>query len=129
MAEQELNAAQIGARINQMGSEGVPQHMRAERLPDTQLLAQLLTDNTRWCSLQLLSCAPAGKEPVLGLAPSPVVAQNLQQLRRQHHLARELALANVDDHPLAVDVGDLTIERLLTAETCTVVQGQQRLDA
>jgi len=45
-----------------------------------------------------------------------------------HHLARELALtfANVDDHPLAVDVGDLEIERLLTAEARAVVQSQQR---
>ena len=52
----------------------------------------------------------------------------LQQLRRQHHLARELALAlaDVDDHPLAVDVGDLQIERFLTAKPGAVVQGQQR---
>jgi hypothetical protein len=34
MAEQQLDAAQIGAGIEQMGSEGVAQHMRAQRLGD-----------------------------------------------------------------------------------------------
>jgi len=37
-----------------------------------------------------------------------------------------LALANVDDHPLAVDVGYPKIEHLLTAEARTIVQSQQR---
>ena len=34
MAEQQLNAAQIGACIEQMCREGVSQHMRAQRLGD-----------------------------------------------------------------------------------------------
>src|ERR1039457_4797952 len=42
MAEQQLNAAQIGSRIKQMCREGMSQHMRAQRLGDAQLLAQLL---------------------------------------------------------------------------------------
>ena len=74
-----------------------------------------------------LSSSLAGKEPVLGLAPAPVHTQDLQQLRRQHHLARELALAfaDMDHHPLAVDVGDLQIQRFLTAQAGAVVKGQQ----
>src|ERR1700749_3671740 len=37
-----------------------------------------------------------------------------------------LAFADVDYHPLAVDIGHLQIQRFLTAETRAVVQGQQR---
>ena len=37
-----------------------------------------------------------------------------------------LALADVDDHPLAVDIGDLQVQRFLTAKPGAVVQGQQR---
>ena len=90
--------------------------------------AWLLADNTNRVRLQLLSSALTRKEPVLGLPSAPVRAQDLQQLPRQHRLARELALAlaDMDDHPLAVDVGDLKIERLLTTQACAVVQGQQR---
>src|SRR5450756_2719836 len=97
--------------------------MRAKGLLDPQLRAQLLADNTNRVRLQLLASVPAGKEPVLGLASAPVRAQDLQQLRRQHHLTRELALAlaNMDDHPLAVDVGDLKIERFLTAQALSLI--------
>jgi len=39
MAEQQLDAAQIGASIEKMCREGMSQHMRAERLGDAELLA------------------------------------------------------------------------------------------
>ena len=67
MAKQELDAAQIGAGIEKMGSEGVPQHMRAEGLRDAQLLAQLLADNTHCVGLQWLSRRLPGKSQSLGL--------------------------------------------------------------
>ena len=35
-------------------------------------------------------------------------------------------MLDVDDHPLAVNIGDLQIQRFLTAKPCIVVQGQQR---
>jgi hypothetical protein len=128
MAEQQLDAAQIGTGIQEMRCERVAQHVRAQRPPDTQLLAQLLADDTNGVRLQRLSRSLPLKEPVLGLAPAPVHAQDLQQLRRQHDLARKLplAFADMNDHPLAVDVGHLQIQRLLTAETRAVVQGEQR---
>jgi hypothetical protein len=99
----------------------------SELIPDAHLFAQPLPDNTNCIRLQLLSSVLTGKQPVLGLPSSPVDTQDLQQLQRQHDLARELALAlaDVDDHPLAVDVGDLQIQRFLTAQACAVVYGQQ----
>ena len=69
VAEQELDAAQIGARVQQVAGERVAQHMRAKGLLDPQLLAQLLADNSNRVRLQLLSGSLAGEEPVLGLRP------------------------------------------------------------
>ena len=71
--------------------------------------------------------SPSGKEPVLGLAPTPVDTQQLQQLGREHDLAREVSLAgaDVDDHALAVDVGDFQIQGFLAAQSGAVESGQQ----
>src|ERR1700684_753349 len=106
-----------------MGSEGVTQHMRAEWFRDAELLAQLRTGDADPACHHGLVRPSSGEEPVLGLAPPPIDAQDLQQAERRHYLARELAiaLADVDDHPLAVDVGDLQIESFLTTKSGTVV--------
>ena len=80
MAEQQLNPAQIGAGIEQMCGEGVAQHVRAERLADAQLFTQLLADDPDRVRLQRFLRPFPGKEPVLGLAPAPLEAQQLEQL-------------------------------------------------
>ena len=53
----------------------------------------------------------AGKQPVGGLAPkpAPVDAQRIEQLRAEHDIAvlASLASADMNDHPLAVDIADL----------------------
>jgi hypothetical protein len=51
----------------------------------------------------------AGKEPDLRARRPPPVAQQFEQLRRQHHVAIPLPLALLDPerHALAVDVGHL----------------------
>jgi hypothetical protein len=94
---------------------------------NAQLFTQLLTSHTHRVGLQRLTRFLSGKEPIRGLTPAPVEAQQLQQLGGQHDLTRELALAlaDVDDHPLAINVSDLQIQRFLTAKSCAVVQGQQ----
>src|SRR6202021_1951197 len=46
MPEQQLDAAQIGTSIEKMCRERMSQHMRAERLGDAELPAQLLTGDT-----------------------------------------------------------------------------------
>src|SRR6266851_591665 len=55
----------------------------------------------------------AGKQPVRGLASesAPVHAQRIQQSLTQHHVAvlASLAAADVNNHPLAVDVADLKV--------------------
>jgi len=105
MAEQQLDTAQVGSGIEQMCCKRMSQYMRAQWLGDAELVAQLLTGDTHCVLKQGMVWPLSGEEPVLGLAPLPIDAQQLQQLGRQHDLARELALAlaDVNDHPLAVD--------------------------
>jgi hypothetical protein len=56
----------------------------------------------------------AGKEPVGRASLPPIVAQDDEQLFRQHHEAifAALALAYVDDHAGAIDVVDRQRDRL-----------------
>ena len=53
-----------------------------------------------------------------GLHPAPVLAQSLQQLRSQQHVAvnATLAAAHMNHHALAVDVGDLEMAQLGPAQ-------------
>src|SRR5208337_3370735 len=97
-------------------------HMRAERLDHAQLAAQFLADYADPGGIHRLVRYPSGKEPVLGLAPAPVDTEQLQQLGREHDLAREvsLACADVDDHARAVDIADLQTQGFLAAQSSTV---------
>ena len=68
----------------------------------------------------------AGEEPRLWPAHLPIVAQDLQELGRQHHVAVFLAFAllDADDHSLAVDVGGLQLNRLRDAQAGGIARGQ-----
>src|SRR5664279_4794950 len=59
------------------------------------------------------------EQPLLGLAPetSPVGAQLFEQPRAEHDIAvlAALPLADMNHHPLAVDVADLQMSRFCTA--------------
>ena len=45
MTEQQLDAAQVGAGIEQVGGKGVAQDLRTKRLADAQLPAQMGTES------------------------------------------------------------------------------------
>jgi len=80
---------------------------------------------------RLPGCVPAvaGKQPLLGLAPeaAPIGAKFLEQLRAEHDIAvlTALALADMDNHPLAVDVTDLQMGRFCAACTGGIDRHQQ----
>src|ERR1700733_14070325 len=77
------------------------------------------------------SCCPVrlpGKSQSLGLRPRQY-ARRISSSFADSITWRgnfTLAFANVNDHPLAVDVGHLQIQRFLTAQAGAVVQGKQR---
>src|SRR5271166_3610494 len=73
--------------------------------------------------------AVAGKQPVGGLAPetAPIRAQFFEQLRAEHDVAvlAALAFADMNDHPLAVDVAHLEMCRFCAACACGIERHQQ----
>ena len=70
----------------------------------------------------------AREEPTLGSRFTPVVPQKVSQVRRQHHLAvlLTLALIDMDQHPVAVDIADLEIADLRCAQPGTVGNTERR---
>src|SRR5271168_4223179 len=66
------------------------------------------------------------EEPPLRPHGSPVTAQRLQQLGREHHVAILLALAlfDTDDHALTIDIGGLQADGLGDAQARGVTSSQ-----
>jgi transposase len=118
MTEKNLDGAQVGAGFQHMSRETMPQAVRRHMLGDACTLGGLaycLPDDLL-CNGNI--CPPTlhrtGEQIGLGLHPAPILAQSLQKLRGQQHvtIAATLALAHMNDHALAVDVGDLEVAHL-----------------
>ncbi len=71
----------------------------------------------------------AGKQPPLRPRQLPPGPQQGQKMRRQHHVPvlAPFALLDADDHPGAVDVGDLERDDLGRAQSRAVSDAQRRL--
>src|SRR2546425_2376136 len=109
MAQQQLNRADVRSRFQQMHSERVTHRMGADWLADAGESARLLAGEFDCASADRLAGNVTLEEPPLRPHCSPVVAQRLQQLGREHHVSilLSLALIDTDNHPLAVDIGEL----------------------
>ena len=96
MVPMRRKAMTLHVRMNFLGKSGA-RSRDAARVPDG-LVRDGLIDTALACG--------AGKEVSERLFPLPITTQLLKQLRRKRYIpvARTLALANVDHHPLAVDV-------------------------
>ena len=86
--------------------------MRAHLFLNAGLLGQLLADLPDAGGMHGTTRLLSRKQPVRGFAPTPVSPQQRQQFRREHNLARSLALSlsHQNHHPLAIDVRDLEVE-------------------
>src|ERR1035438_9121539 len=79
----------------------------------------------------MTGCVPAvaGKEPLLRFAAeaAPVDTQFFEQLRAEHDIAvlAALALPDMNNHPLAVDVADLQVGRFCAACTGGIKRHQK----
>src|ERR1017187_5070329 len=133
MAEQYLNSAQVGAGFKKGGSEAMSQGVRMD-LPvlESGAFGGDLAGTPKDLGSDRVACrvpAVAGKEPLLRLAPeaSPVDAKFPEQLRAKHDIAvlAALALSDMDNHPLAVDVTDLQMSRFCAACTGGIHGHQQ----
>ena len=115
MAEQDLNGAQVGACFKKMCGEAMTQSVRVDApMLKARTFSSYLAGSPEDLGGDGITCrvpAVAGEQPLLRLAPetSPIDAKFLQQLRAEHDIAvlAALALLDMDNHPLAVDVTDL----------------------
>src|SRR6516164_3554089 len=115
MSEHGLNDTKALAALEQVGREGVAKRMQRNRLAQPRGFGGLLEQSTELTRGQWLMLTAAweqqavfGRNAVVGRGRPrlPPLPQQLQQLRRQHHVPvlAALRLHDADDHLLAVDV-------------------------
>src|SRR6201981_509134 len=115
MSEQGLNDAKVLATLEQMGRKAVAKRMQRDRLAQPRGFSGLLEQSTEltrghWLMLTAAWKQPAlfGRDAVVGRGRShlPPLPQQLQDLRRQHHVPvlASLRLHDADNSLFAVDV-------------------------
>src|ERR1700675_2746962 len=131
MAEQDLNGAQIRARLEKMRGEAVAQRVGMDLFLDARSLGSFLTGVPRCFRIDgLIIVVPtvAWKQPCAGLSrqAAPVLAQFFQQFWAEHHISVNASLAtlNVNHHPLAVDIADLQARQLGAPQASCVERDQ-----
>ena len=97
-----LNITDVGTGFQEVDGKGVPQRMGLRELAAAPGLPARAVDHA---ATRRAAWAITRKEPVLRAAHPPPVAQNRQQLRREHHVAVPLPfpLDDAEDHPLAIN--------------------------
>src|SRR5215469_4700011 len=121
VSEPDLDGAQVGSRVQQMGGTTVPETVWRQVFADAGLLGGLATSQPDDVGgdgdVGAFAGDGAGKQVGLGLPPAPVEAQAFQQFRTQGHIAvaAALALVNADHHALTVDVTDLETAKFGTS--------------
>src|SRR5271166_3689348 len=122
VSEKHLNGAQVGAGFQHVCCEAVPQSVRRYMLSDPGTLGGFVhgLPDDLLCNGNVGSPAlhRTWEQVGLGLHPAPVLAQSLQQLRSQQHIAvpATLALTYMNDHTLAVDIGHREMAQLGPAQ-------------
>jgi len=117
VTKQQLNGAHVGAGFQQMDSEGVPQTMGRDGLGQSGETARLLAGLPHSVPGDRLTGMIAREEPLLWPPRLPVLAQEVQELGREHHVAVLLpfALLHAHDHSLAVYGSGLQVNRFRDA--------------
>src|SRR5215472_18723123 len=108
-SEQYLDHANVVVLFEQMGGEAVPQGMRRHPLADLGALGRGFTAATYLARRHRADRVATRKQPPLWTRNAIPIAQQLQQLRREHRIAilAPLALLDAKHHALGVDVGYL----------------------
>ncbi len=129
VTEQNLDDSNIGVLLEQMGSEAVPQRVQRHVLLDPGCLCGGVAGTIELARGHRLHGVAAWKQPARGPCRPPPDAQQFEQARRKHHVTvlAAFALFHADDHPLAVDVGDLERDDLGGAQARAIGDAQGRL--
>ncbi|XXZ00716.1 hypothetical protein WME73_35765 [Sorangium sp. So ce302] len=129
MAEQGLDDADVGAELEQVGGEAVPQHVRGDalvQLAAPRRLAQRVAHRLVRDDRALLATREQLRSS--GSLRPPVDAQRGQHGGAEHHvpITPELAIADVDEVALAVDVLDPQRADLIDPQTGAVRRQDDR---
>ena len=124
-----LDGAHVDAGLEQMHAKRVAQRMGSDALFQPGQEAGLVAGVPERVAADVASGKHSGEQP-LARRPGapPVVAQGLQQPRREHDEAvlAALALVHADNHAAAVDVGGPQADGLGDAQAGRVAGGQDR---
>src|SRR5246127_1053930 len=135
VTEQNLDDANVGLLLQEMGGKAVPQGMNTDTFGDAGTPRGQANDAVELARTGMLP-AVAGKQPGLtGRHPSllargaPPFAQQLEKVGRENDIPilLPLALFDPDDHPVAVDVGVLERYDLRGSQAGGISQAQERL--
>ncbi|GAC1340118.1 MAG: hypothetical protein NVSMB26_28110 [Beijerinckiaceae bacterium] len=126
MAQQNLDDPDIGAVLQKMRGEAVPQRMDRDPLGEARRGTGRTAGRMQHLDVERLRLVAAGEQPMLRTRQTPIGSQNGEQLRRQHDGAvlAALALLDPDDHPATVDIANLEAHRLGGAQSGGVGRGQ-----
>src|SRR5712692_8108804 len=107
--EEHLDHADVSLLLQQMRGEAVPQRVQRDGLVDLGHLRGGMAGPVELPRRERVDRVLPGKQPALRAPRLPPRAQQFEQVLGQHDVAvlAALALLNPDDHPGAVDVGDL----------------------
>ena len=122
MSEQNLDHADIDVLLQQMRCKAVPQRVRRHPLGDLRHVSRGVNGTVELTRGEMVDRVLSRKQPDLGPCDPPPVAQELEQLRREHGKAilAPLDLLDPQQHALAVNVADLQRRDLGDAQARTV---------
>jgi len=87
VTKQQLNGANVGAGLQQMDREGMPQAMRRDELRQSGETKRFLAGLAHGAAGDRLAGTIAREEPLPWPHRPPIAAQDLQQRGREHHVA------------------------------------------
>src|SRR5215471_551262 len=136
MAQQRLDDSDIGAALQQVGREAVPQRVQRHALLDAGRLSRLMEQPIELPGRHRLAAALAGKQPaflhrrsgnVTRWARLPPLSQQIEHLGREHDIAilAAFGLLNANDLLRAVDMLDLEPDHLASTQPAAVAETEQ----
>src|SRR4051794_22147117 len=127
MPKQDLNDPDVGPALQKMSGKTVPERVGRDGLADPRLSPGNPAGGLQGPGADRRAGFLAWKQPQTGPRPPPISAKNAEQAWRQHRITVSAAFAvlDVDQHPRAVDRGDLQARNLADPQTRRIGRRQR----
>src|ERR1700692_956539 len=128
MAEQILDHVNVDALFQKMGGEAVAQRMHGDRFIETRDLGCPAASSFHRARGDRPRRVGAGEQQVFQMSLLPIIAQDAEQLLRQHDIAilAPFGLPNSKDHPRAIDIAGGQLHGLGNTQTGGIDRNEQR---